>query len=136
MLTKPINGRCEFSLFDFKVQVSCVNDIPVDWLKTCKYGLEGAVPVSFNLLDNGYEYTILSSNDYNFCIVDIIDGNKKLLEYDFSLKEFAQELLKDIETNMDEWVNWYPAKILGSPGDGRRELLKTLMEETRNILDA
>lgn len=134
MLTKPVNGRCEFSLFDFEVQISCVEDIPVDWLKTCKYGLEGRLPVSFSLLDNGYEYVMLSIDGYGLSIVEVIDENRKLFQHDFSLVEFTEELLKDIEMNLDEWVNWYPAKILGGPDAGRREVLVNLLAYTKEAL--
>lgn len=109
-------------------------DIPVDWLKTCKYGLEGRLPVSFGLLDNGYEYAMLSIDGYGLSIVNVVGENRKLFQHDFSLAEFAEELLKDIENNLDGWVNWYPAKILGGPDTGRREVLINLLAYTKEAL--
>ncbi len=131
MLTKPVNGRCNFSLFDFEVQMSCVRDIPADWLKTCKYGLEDGLPVSFTLLDNGYEYAILLFDGNRASILDIIDGEKKLSQYNMGLAEFTEKLLEDIESDLDKWVNWYPAKLLGEPDAGREERLRILLADTK-----
>lgn len=136
MLTKPVNGRCKFSLFDFEKQISCVNDIPVDWLKTCKDGLGGSFPVSFVILDNGYEHAILSFDGSRVSIVDNIDGSRIFFQYDFSLTDFTEELIKDIENNLDDWINWYPAKILGDPDINRRKELGTLLTDTKDELMA
>ncbi len=59
MLSKPFNGRCLFSMFDFNIQMSCVTDIPFDWLKTCRFGLENNTEVSLVLTDYGNEYIVL-----------------------------------------------------------------------------
>lgn len=141
MLTKPVNGRCKFSFFDFEVEISCVNDIPVDWLNACKGGLESGgcvwLPISrILLLDNGYEYAVLLFREMGVSIIDFIDGNRTVFYYDVSLAEFTEELLKDIEDNLTGWVNWYPAEILGGPDAGRGEMLRNLLTDTREVLTA
>ncbi len=131
MLTEPVNGRCKFLLFDFNVQMSCVRDIPVDWLRACKSGLEGLIPFSLVLLDNGYEYSVLLFDGSG---VSVIDDNRSVFHYDVSLAEFTEELLRDIEDNLDGWANWYPAKILGGPDAGREEMLRNLLADTKEAL--
>lgn len=139
MLTEPVNGRCKFLLFDFEVQISCVRDIPVDWLRACKDGLEGGssvlIPVSLILLDNGYEYaTLLFSETGILSVIDIIDDNRTVFHYDVSLAEFTEKLLQDIEDNLAGWAKWYPAEILGGPDSGREEMLRTLLADTKEAL--
>lgn len=138
MLTKPINGRCKFLLFDVEVQVSCVVDFPVDWLSACKYSLEDRnsvyLPISLVLLDNGYEYAAVRIDECGVSVTKITDGTKSVFHYDVSLAEFIEELLRDIEGNLDEWANWYPAEILGGPDAGRKEMLMALLADTRQSL--
>lgn len=77
---------------------------------------------------------MLSIDGYGLSIVNVVGEDRKLFQHDFSLTEFTEELLKDIENNLDGWVNWYPAKILGGPDTGCREVLVNLLEYTKEAL--
>lgn len=134
MLTEPVNGRCTFSIFDFKIQMSCVTDIPVDWLKTCKFGLEHGEPVSLVLSDHGNEYIVLLLQGDSAMLIKDVEGERTLQEYKMGLAAFTKHLVANVRKYLDGWINWYPAQILGGPDDGRRELLRELLADTEEVL--
>lgn len=135
MLTKPLNGRCVFSLFDFSIPMSCVTDIPFDWLKTCKFGLENEDEVSLILADHGNEYILFLLMLGRSCLLKDIEGKRSVEECEIDLEGFTERLLMDIQRDFEEWVNWYPAKILGGPDAGRKEALETLLADTAEALE-
>ncbi len=135
MLTEPLNGRCTFSLFDINIQMSCVTDIPVDWLRTCKFALENEYLASFILADNGYEYIVFFVNGGGAVLIKDVDGERSMVEYEINLPTFTEQLIEDVRKFFEGWVNWYPAKILGGPDEGRGELLKTLLADTEEALN-
>lgn len=134
MLSKPFNGRCLFSMFDFNIQMSCVTDIPFDWLKTCRFGLENNTEVSLVLTDYGNEYIVLLLALGGGLILKDIEGKKSVEECRTNLEDFTEHLLMDIENDLEGWVNWYPAKILGGPDAGRKQALQTLLADTAEAL--
>ena len=136
MLTKPFNGRCLFSLCDFNIQMSCVTDIPFDWLKTCKFGLEYNTDVSLILADHGNEYILLLLMNRRSRLLKDIEWKKSVEAYEIGLADFTEHLLMDIQNDFEEWVNWYPAKILGGPDAGRKEALETLLADTKKALES
>ncbi|MCM1257098.1 MAG: hypothetical protein NC307_04515 [Roseburia sp.] len=135
MLTKPFNGRCLFSLGNFNIQMSCVTDIPFDWLGTCKFGLENYTDVSLILADHGNEYIVLLLMDKESRLLKDIEGKRSVDAYEIGLADFTERLLMDIQDDFEEWVNWYPAKILGGPDAGRKESLETLLADTTETLE-
>ena len=130
-----MDGRRVFSLFDFSIPVSCVTDIPFDWLKTCKFGLENEDEVSLILADHGNEYIVLLLMLGRSRLLKDIEGKRSVLECGIDLEDFTKRLLMDIQKDFEEWVNWYPAKILGGPDAGRKETLETLLADTTEALE-
>lgn len=134
LLTKPFNGRCVFSLANFSISMSCVTDIPFDWLETCRFGLENHTAVSFILADYGNEYIVLLLCLRESRILKDVEGKTTVEKHEINLKDFTEYLLTDIKNDFEEWVDWYPAKILGGPDTGRKERLEILLIETEEAL--
>ena len=112
-----------------------VPDIPFDWLKTCKFGLENEDEVSLILADHGNEYIVLLLMLGRSRLLKDIEGKRSVLECGIDLEDFTKRLLMDIQKDFEEWVNWYPAKILGGPDAGRKETLETLLADTTEALE-
>lgn len=136
MLTEPSNGRCTFSILNFERQMSCVADIPVDWLLTCKFGLEHKVPVSLIVADHGNEYIVLLLQQNDAVLIKDIENQKTFECLETNLSDFTERLIEDIRKYFTGWVKWYPAKILGSPDKGREKTLEPLLGDTEKMLTA
>lgn len=136
MLTGPSNGCCTFSLLNFEMQMSCVMDIPVDWLKTCKFGLEHNAPVSLLISDYGNEYIVLLLQWNKAILIKEIENQKTFEEMETNLLDFAEYLIEDVRKYFAGWINWYSAQIPGEPNDGREEVLNSLLADTETMLIA
>lgn len=132
MLAEPVNGRCIFSLFDLEINMSCVTDIPVDWLRICKFGLENDGLASLPLKDYANTYSLLLLQKNNAVLIEDADGERTLKSYEISLSDFTEQLIRDIKNYFDGWVSWYPAKIMGIPDDKRGVLLNALLADTED----
>ena len=77
MLAEPANGRYIFSLFDLEINMSCVTDIPVDWLRICKFGLENDGLASLPLKDYANTYSLLLLRKNNAVLIKDADGEER-----------------------------------------------------------
>ena len=105
MLSNPKAGWCELEIGDFKGTPSYLTDVPVDLLTAfIDYYKKGIGAVFFD--EEGSEFNLLLSN-YSAYI--IYCGNESILYdfYDINIDDLATELITDIKSNVDSWVNFY-----------------------------
>jgi hypothetical protein len=104
MFTKPEHGWTNLQLGDFSERASYLMDIPNDCLDAFIYAIQNHVPAAVYFDAEGWDFHLISSYYQTYIILD--KDNVKTFLIDKSFNELAKELIDDIESYFNEWINW------------------------------
>ena len=122
MLSTPSAGWSVFTLDDFQTSASYMTDIPFDWLRACKNGLQYVIPASFYLDAEGSECLITSDWDCTY-IISRDSGTDTLYKLNVNLGQFAEMLLTDLKKDFDLWAGWCTFRLSDEQYTRRKEKL-------------
>jgi hypothetical protein len=104
MFSKPKHGWTNLELGDFSERASYLTDIPNDCLDAFIYAMKNNVPATIFFDAEGWDFHLVSSYYQTYIILD--KENVKTFVVDKDFKKIAKELINNIESYFDEWVNW------------------------------
>ena len=105
MFSKPNVGWVDINIGGYTMNGSYLTDIPMDFLDSLISSLKSNLPVSVFIDEEGIENIICAYYDEVYIIAkhgDDVEYIKK--DMDFNL--FRKDIVNDIETNLNEWINW------------------------------
>ena len=105
MFSRPKVGWVDINIEGYTINGSYLTDIPMDFLDSVISSLKSNLPVSIFIDEEGIEDIICAY--YNEVYIMVRDGDDveyKKIDMDFNL--FRKEIIKGIETYLNEWVNW------------------------------
>ncbi len=144
MLSKPKygwteldTGKLENEMY-IKFRASYLTDVAMDILCTLNrcYKTGKAESVFFDA--EGYEYYLVIDNDKSYIVTenygDRSDYNSCLtFEINSTLEEISKEVLKDIESELESWVNWNYNDTEEEKKERRKALKKEILLLGSNI---
>lgn len=105
MFSRPKVGWVDINIGGYTINGSYLTDIPMDFLDSLIPSLKSNLPVSIFIDEEGIEDIICAY--YNEVYIMVRDGDDveyKKIDMDFNL--FRKEIIKGIETYLNEWINW------------------------------
>lgn len=130
MFSKPRYGWSDVFIGDFKGRCSYLTDVPVDILNAFINAIKYDLPASVFFEEEGSEFTLVSSRYNTYIISD--REETKLYQSEISIFELAKEVISDIETNLDEWIDWMNYQDYDSKE--RTFLLSSKIEELKKLV--
>ncbi len=131
MLSKPRYGWTTVSLEEFKTVASYLDDIPFSWLKSCLLSLKESIPTVFHIEEEGSKVFIVSY----YGVTHVVRANEVCRTYtEIDFMDIARELIADIETYFEDWVQWSPYERTEEDWTNRRIALRKLLRETEDVL--
>lgn len=135
MLSKPSAGWTTFKLNGFEAYGSYLEDIPVQWLQICLFGLTNYNPIVVKLDEEGSEVYITVTENDTYIIAERSDKAQFTTISDFGIFDFATALVEDIEKHLDDWINW-DCGIESDDESAKKERKKTLTTLLQEIKKA
>ena len=139
MIGKPEHGWTKVCIGDFIGWASYINDVPVKCLKAFINGYPSNLPFTIRFDAEGHEHLLIVDYYATHIITDKDAG--KIKNQDYSLTslvidpyDLAKELVNDIESNLEEWVQWDLLMDDGINSIERRKELTQLTEELKTII--
>ena len=129
MFSKPRYGWSDVSLGNFKGRCSYLTDVPVDILNAFINAIKYDLPASVFFEEEGSEFILVSSLYNTYIISD--RKETKLYQSEVSIFELAKEVISDIDTNLDEWIDWMNYQDYDSKE--RTFLLSTKIDELKKL---
>ena len=129
MFSKPRYGWSDVSLGNFKGRCSYLTDVPVDILNAFINAIKYDLPASVFFEEEGSEFILVSSLYNTYIISD--RKETKLYQSEVSIFELAKEIISDIDTNLDEWIDWMNYQDYDSKE--RTFLLSTKIDELKKL---
>lgn len=105
MFSKPKDGWVDINIGDYTLTGSYLTDIPMNFLDSLNASLKSNLPISVFIDEEGREDIICAYFDEIFIIkkhYDVIEYKK--IDKDFNL--FRKEIIDDIESFLEDWINW------------------------------
>lgn len=143
MLSKPHHGWTTITLKDFTAEAGYLDDIPFDWLLSCKnafnndYNNPHYLPIALHINEEPDECMIVSYYDYTHIIIERGNNptNTRCITYDdIDFMDITNMLLHDIREYFDDWVKWSPYEDTEEDHARRRIELKKLLNEVEEAL--
>lgn len=105
MISNPKNGWCDFCIEDFTGHPSDATNVPIDLLQAfVDYDNYGKGITWIN--EETSSFTVVLSQD-GFFIISISQANEvKLYQFHKSIDFYKKELIKDIKSDFNNWVNF------------------------------
>lgn len=132
MISNPDCGWCDIRVGNFIGQGSYVTDIPLDFMECFIHYLHsgsGSVYVD----EEGTEFTFVVS-DCETYIIECRDEEPKLHFFeDIYPNELCKELVCDIESNFDGWVDFF-APDTDSEVENYRKLLNESLTKLKDLM--
>lgn len=132
MLSNPKHGWCDFQIGDFKGSPSYLTMVPDETLQAfIDYHKTGTGIAWYD--EEGNEFTLVI-NPY---ALYIIEEKEKPVLHDFSdlkIKELEEELIKDIESNLDEWVSNFTLSDEQEEFNENKKKLCEKLEELKQVI--
>ena len=140
MLSKPEHGWTNVSIGDFKYSASYITDVPVICLKAFINGYPSSLPITIRFDAEGYEYLLIVDYYATHIITDkdagiIENQDYSLISFAINPYDLAKELINDIESNLEGWVQWDLFMDDGVNSTERREELTHLVEELKTLIE-
>ena len=104
MLTKPEDGWVNVKLEGFSERASYMTDIPNDCMDAFIYSLQNNLPTVIYFDAEGWDFHLVASWYRSYIVLDKDDVKVFVIKKD--LFELAKELYKDINDNLNDWLNW------------------------------
>lgn len=139
MLGTPDSGWSIFKLGKCDYHLSYVTDIPIAWLDNAIYGLENLTPFSvYGYLEpdrvictvsfwNCYIYAESEDN------IPIDVSGTHFESIHISMLEFCEKLYNDINSDIDEWVEWLCDDEIDI--EKRKEQLTKKLDKLKSLID-
>ena len=128
MISDPRYGWCRFKLGTFEGTPSYLTDVPVDLLDAfIDYHVKGCGTAWFD--EEGSEFTLVLTPYRLF----IIEKKDKPVLHDFSgirMEDVEKELISDIETNLEEWLDFTGQRYENKYTEGLMNKLEELKAYT------
>lgn len=135
ILSNPKFGWASVDLEKFKGYVSYLNDIAFEWLTALKVAIENKTIATLYGDEEGTEFYIVLDNYYGF----VVEFRKetKVIDIDYGIIDFAQELCGAIETDIKGWANFcefedYSENELKEKENELLELIADIKESIKN----
>lgn len=132
MLSKPIHGWTTITIDKFTGQGSYLTDVPMDCLNAFISSLKYNIPAAVYFDEEGSEFNLVSFHFDTYIIEE--KEETKLTKLDISFDELASQLIKDIELNISDWVNWMDYKPIDDKS--REKELKHKVTELKSLLSS
>ena len=135
MLSKPHYGWTNVTIGNFKGRASYLTDVPMDCLISFINSLKYGIPASIFFDEEGADFTLVTEH-YNNTYVICERENTELIKIDKCFLDLAEELIKDIECNIEDWVLWedyyeYSQDEL----EERKKLFTNRLNELKELID-
>jgi hypothetical protein len=133
VLEAPAHGWTQVRIGDFSDRASYLTDVPMECLESFIYGFFSDSPISLKFDAEGWDFLVVV-DDYSTHIITSKD-NYKLESYEIWKEDLAVELINDIESNLEAWVEWDLDYDDGEKSNSRRKHLISHLERLRELLD-
>lgn len=135
MLKTPRHGWTEVTIGNRRFNASYLVDIPFEWLESCIYALREKVPVVLCIDEEGKEDLVVVDM-FSTYVIECMSLSECFEEKGFGIHKVAAELIDDIESDFDAWVEWDIDDFSKSPKkkEKRAEKLRKLIEKTKRYL--
>lgn len=135
ILSNPKFGWASVNLGKFKGYVSYLNDIAFEWLTALKVAIEDKTIATLYGDEEGNEFYIVLDNYYGFVVK--FSEETKVIDIDYGIIDFAQELCKAIKTDIKGWANFcefedYSEVKLKEKENELLELIADIKESIKN----
>lgn len=135
ILSNPKFGWASVDLGKFKGCVSYLNDIAFEWLEALKVAIENNTIATLYGDEEGSNFYIVLDNYYGF-VVEFREETK-VIDIDYGIIDFAQELCKAIKTDIKGWANFcefedYSEVKLKEKENELLELIADIKESIKN----
>lgn len=135
ILSNPKFGWASVDLGEFKGCVSYLNDIAFEWLAALKIAIENKTIATLYGDEEGTEFYIVLDNYYGFVVE--FRRETKVIDIDYGIIDFTQELCEAIETDIKGWANFcefenYGEAELKEKENELLELIANIKESIKN----
>lgn len=125
--------------FKIKLSASYLDDIPILWLNSILANLRDKIPLVIKGDSEGSRFSIIESDEGLAIIVEDTGGYN--LDYFGTIylpritkKELIEEILSEIETYLEEMIDWNPEDLSNENRIKRKELILNKIEECKEYL--
>lgn len=105
MFSKPETGWVDINIGNYEISASYLTDIPMDFLNSLINSLENNLPFSVFIDEEGIE-NILCAYYHGVFIITMDGSNVEYKKIDMDFNTFRAEIVKDIETYLNDWIDW------------------------------
>ncbi len=135
ILSNPKYGWASVDLGTFKGCVSYLNDIAFEWLNALKVAIENKTIATLYGDEEGSDFYIVLDNYYGFVVEN--SEETKVIDIDYGVIDFAQELCEAIKTDIKGWANFcefedYSEVKLKEKENELLELIANIKESIKN----
>ncbi len=135
ILSNPKCGWASVDLGKFKGCVSYLNDIAFEWLNALKVAIKNKTIATLYGDEEGSEFYIVLDNYYGFVVQ--FRKETKVIDIDYGIIDFAQELCEAIKTDIKGWANFcefedYGEAELKEKENELLELIANIKESIKN----
>lgn len=111
MFSKPENGWTVFSVGELQFSLSYLTCIPIDWLDAAIAALTNKADIQVRGCCEPGNMECSVSSDGG--MIRYTDEHKRWTEYSAKITKvgFCLALIEDLETNLDDWCQWNPARV-------------------------
>ena len=136
ILSNPKCGWASVDLGRFKGCVSYLNDIAFEWLNALKVAIKNKTIATLYGDEEGSEFYIVLDNYYGFVVQ--FRKETKVIDIDYGIIDFAQELCKAIKTDIKGWANFCEFEDYGAAElkENENELLELIANIEGSIKNA
>ena len=109
MLSKPEHGWTDFSLGESCYSLSCLSNIPLEWLERAIFGLETLLP--FDVYGYCEPGRMVCTVNFLECRITFEDEKPPKRDSSFEtvpihMLDFCKTLHEDISGYLDDWTKW------------------------------
>lgn len=132
MFSIPKHGWVNISIGDWSDRSSYLTDPHLDTLDALIQFFRNNTPTAIHCDAEGWEYLIVF-NWYEIFVIEQKDENK-LFSFDINVRDFANEVIKDIEEHLYDWSLWsYSVSEEKDRKDAENEI-KSKLDELKLVL--
>lgn len=130
MFSKPSNGWTDIDILEFEGVASYLTDVPMDCLKGCIFAIKNHVPFSFFFDEEGSQGILTSYGNHTYIVHEMEEV--QVYQIDLPFLALAREIAEDMETYLDEWINWFTYE---DEDLERTKTLKNALVELKELLE-
>ncbi len=133
MISNPKCGWCKFELNNFVGNPSYLTNVPLDLLEAFVNFWNNSAAIAVNFDEEGTEFTLVINSNSIF-IIEERDEEPNLIYIENYVENLTLELIKDIESDYEGWVNFITSDDEEDTSEQRQAILYNLVE-LKEIVD-